>query len=256
MAVSQPTVSRCVTKVTSSICDRLHQWIKFPQTDNEMAAVQERFRANAGFPGIVGLIDCTHISIVTPAIHAEGYRNRKGYFSLNTQMTCDDRMVITNVVTYPGSVHDQFIWNFCQLKNIMRNTDGGYFLLGDSGYALEPWLITPLPQAEEGTPAYRFTMAHCHTRNKIERVFGILKARWRCPLKDRTLHYTPEKASKIIVCCAILHNIMMHHRIPLPENEVYEDLQDNGQRGDMFGGDQLTIARRRQMNIIQRYFTI
>ncbi|XP_046384885.1 putative nuclease HARBI1 [Ischnura elegans] len=86
MAVSQPTVSRCVTKVTSSICDRLHQWINFPQTDNEMAAVQERFRANAGFPGIVGLIDCTHISIVTPAIHAEGYRNRKGYFSLNTQM--------------------------------------------------------------------------------------------------------------------------------------------------------------------------
>lgn len=50
---------------------------------------------------------------------------------------------------------------------------------------------------------------------------------------------------------------VLHSRIPLPENELRnEELQDDVMRGDMIGGDQLTVARRRQMAVIQRYFTV
>ena len=43
--------------------------------------------------------------------HAEEFRNRKGYFSLNTQVVCDHNMKIIDIVSrWPGSVHDATIF--------------------------------------------------------------------------------------------------------------------------------------------------
>ncbi|KAG8222557.1 hypothetical protein J437_LFUL016758, partial [Ladona fulva] len=138
---------------------------------------------------------------------------------------CDSFMKTMNVRIYPGAVHDQFIWNYCPVKRMTKAThderQGRFYLLGDSGYALEPWLLTPLPHAEAGTPEYRYSQAHCRARNVVERLFGVLKGRWRCLLREMVLHYQPERAAKIVLACAVLHNIILHHRLPLPEIEFY-----------------------------------
>ncbi|XP_063232343.1 putative nuclease HARBI1 [Bacillus rossius redtenbacheri] len=34
-------------------------------------------------------------------------------------------------------------------------------------------------------------VAHCISRNCVERLFGVMKTEWRCLLKDRVLHYCP-----------------------------------------------------------------
>lgn len=42
----------------------------------------------AKFPKVLGAIDCTHVRIVSPGgDDVEIYRNRKGYFSLNIQVS-------------------------------------------------------------------------------------------------------------------------------------------------------------------------
>ena len=46
--------------------------------------------AVSGLPGVIGAIECTHVLIQSPGgDDAEIYRNRKGYFSINVQLVCD-----------------------------------------------------------------------------------------------------------------------------------------------------------------------
>ena len=76
------------------------------------------------------------------------------------------------------------------------------FFARDSAYALEPWLHTPIPHAAPGTAEFDYSEIHMQGRNCIERLNGVLKVRWRCLRDDRTLHYRPEKAGRILNACA------------------------------------------------------
>lgn len=42
----------------------------------------------------------------------------------------------------------------------------------------------------------------------------------RCLLKDRVLHYKPEKATAIINACIVLHNMCIEHNIPEVVDEI------------------------------------
>jgi hypothetical protein len=92
-------------------------------------------------------------------------------------------------------------------------------ITGDSGYASEPWLLTPILRAAVGSPEDRYTKAHCKTRSCIERLYGVLKATFRCLRRDRVLHYQPKVASDIIITCCVLYNMMHYYK--------YEDFQFN-----------------------------
>lgn len=128
--------------------------------------------------------------------------------------------------------HTILPWTLSEIKNHLehryfegfRNT----FLLGDSGYPLQPWLLTPILNAEENTPEWHYTRAHMHTRNVIERVIGVLKQRFRCTHRHRTLHYSPVIASKIIYSCAFLHNLCINHNIEAENDEIPVDEEEGG----------------------------
>ncbi|KAH7937405.1 hypothetical protein HPB49_011750 [Dermacentor silvarum] len=67
---------------------------------------------------------------------------------------------------------------------------------GDSGYPLEPWLLTPVTghpptQTAEG----KYNTAHSAMRSVVERCIGLLMNRFRCLQRYRTLLYEPERAA-------------------------------------------------------------
>lgn len=45
----------------------------------------------------------------------------------------------------------------------------------------------------------------------------------RCLLKDRVLHYKPEKATAIINACIVLHNMCIEHNVAEVMDETVED---------------------------------
>ncbi|CAB3236746.1 unnamed protein product [Arctia plantaginis] len=82
-----------------------------------------------------------------PSEFGDEYVNRKGKTTINIQMTCDANEKITSVdAQWPGSVHDGRILRVSGIQDVVRRYDGGVCLLGDSGYGITPWLLTPFDE--------------------------------------------------------------------------------------------------------------
>ncbi|KAG5880089.1 hypothetical protein JTB14_011592 [Gonioctena quinquepunctata] len=136
-----------------------------------------------------------------------------------------------------------YIWRRSAIRQELQNCyeagDTNSWLLGDSGYPLEPWLMTPVPNAAEGTPEMRYNFRHASARNVIERCNGVLKNRFRCLLGERKLRYDSEKVGTIVVACCVLHNICVQGRLNnddfpeiLPPNQVAEAVENARNDGD------------------------
>lgn len=142
----------------------------------------------------------------------------------------------------------------------------GFFCIGDSGYALRPWVMTPvqgIPEENPGPAIRRYNERHRQTRSLIERCNGLLKMRFRCLLKHRVLHYRPDKCFRIINACAVLHNLWIDNDIPIPENEdegedidfgMYDDDGLQLENNEYNRNVDLMAGRRIRMNVIRQYF--
>ncbi|KAJ3655933.1 hypothetical protein Zmor_015040 [Zophobas morio] len=218
---SQPVVSRNIQEVSTIIVRYLlKDWVHFPRNDRERNELKHRFMQRHRMPNIIGIVDGTHIAIKKPNENEHIYVNRKNYHSLNCQIICDSELRILSIVArWPGSTHDAFIWRSSRVGQAMRanyeNGDTESRIMGDSGYPCLPWLLIPVPHpATPQEERYNNRFKSC--RSTVERCIGVLKGRFRCLLKDRVLHYTPQKAAKIIMACTILHNMAVFYRVDDP----------------------------------------
>ena len=178
--VSKATVCRVLHKVLHAIAMLRSEEVTFPTSRLEKATTMRDFHAIAGFAGVLGAIDCTHIAIQSRGgPHAELYRNRKGYFSINVQAVTDSKLMFSNIVSrWPGSVHDSTILSNSRLYAKFESgeiSDG--YLLGDAGYPCKTYLLTPLA-ATPTRPQRNYNYAQIRTRNPVERAFGVLKRRF------------------------------------------------------------------------------
>ena len=215
MGVEKTTVSNVIQAFTSELNSKASDFIKFPQEQEELSEVKRKFYDIARFPSVVGAIDGPHIPILNPSSDNDRlYINRHGYPSINVQAVCNADLMFTNIVAkYPGSVHDSFIFCNSGIFELFESKEISGYLLGDSGYPLKGYLMTPIPNAQEDSEI-QFNSAHMRTRNTIERCFGVLKSRFQCVGKNGgPLRYPPDKAVKIILCAAILHNIARKYKI-------------------------------------------
>ncbi|XP_054774690.1 putative nuclease HARBI1 [Lytechinus pictus] len=210
------------------------------------------FHEIAGMPSIVGAIDCTHVNLYGATLGDEEYIyvNRKGQHSINVQLICNAKFLITNVVSrWPGSTHDSRILRRSAISQRFERRELRGILLGDSGYKLEPWLLTPVrvPQ-NEADQAYN--RAHCKTRVLIEQLNGQIKSKFRC-LNGQGISMVPERAGRIIIACCILHNLSKQMNEPEDNHDI--DIEEVDQPAVQEANNPAGLAMRQ--NIIQTYFT-
>ncbi|XP_055843196.1 putative nuclease HARBI1 [Episyrphus balteatus] len=230
-AMSRTMISRIVGEVSLILQNKFSgKWIKFPRED-EYDSIKQRFFEATGFPGVIGAIDCTHVKIQKPNMEVEAcYLNRKGYHSKNVQLICDFNLQILGVYArFGGASHDSFIWEASSIKTLLEQrceingvAEQSSWLLGDSGYPLRPWLMTPYRSSTDANER-AFNTIHAKTRNCIERLNGVLKSVFRC-LKIG-LFYSPAAAGRIINACCVLHNFRIKHGIydDIPIEELNND---------------------------------
>uniref|UniRef100_A0A3Q2PDQ6 Putative nuclease HARBI1 n=1 Tax=Fundulus heteroclitus TaxID=8078 RepID=A0A3Q2PDQ6_FUNHE len=199
-------VCRAIRKVYLALKQCLGFFVAFPSHLRPQVVKQNLF-AIAGFPNVIGAIDCTHIPIKAPPGPNEGdFVNRKGFHSVNVQMVCDSMHLITNVeAKWPGSVHDSRIFRESHLFTLFER--------GKETNVRVTYFMTPFPDPNSG-PQTRYIAALARTRARIEMTFGQLKQRFQCL---KSLRVAPDRACDIIVACVILHNIatIRKERIPV-----------------------------------------
>lgn len=178
--VSQPAVSKNLEEVATAIGGLAVHYIRFP-TGQEVNVIKEAFYRQSNMPGVLGLVDGSLFPIKAPAVDEGAYVCRKPYHAINVQAVGDHNMMIRHLVArWPGSAHDAFVFNtrwhtflvitlhytnfnmpistvssyiatnlvllyYCSDLNTYlgeRNVSG--WLLGDSGYPLKAYLMTPV----------------------------------------------------------------------------------------------------------------
>ena len=201
------------------------EYIKFPQTGEEISIVQQGFYQLARFPRVVGALDCTHIKIKSPGMliryfvltdisienfaggeNAEIYRNRKNFFSLNVQTIAASNLKIINIVArWPGSAHDSTIFRNSEICRKFQNAEmERAILVGDAGYPIQNFLMTPLTVTN--TIAQNlYNESLIRTRNPVERSYGVWKRRF--PILSNGINLHLRMVPWIIVATAVLHNI-------------------------------------------------
>jgi hypothetical protein len=206
--IDKSSVSRVVLDFCKSIVSKSQDFVKFPFSDDKKNENKLKFYKMGGFPSCILCIDGFHVKICTPHQDENSFVNRKGVHSINVQaMTDADMKFADMVVRWPGSTHDSFIFRSSEIHDYLRvnhTTLEQGVVLGDSGYALTNFLMTPYENPNTRQQR-RFNVTHKTTRCSVERSIGQLKRRFNC--LQSGLRVQPEKACVIIATCIILHNI-------------------------------------------------
>ncbi|XP_066599980.1 putative nuclease HARBI1 [Prorops nasuta] len=245
--VTISTLHTIITRVTKFLVKIAKTIIQMPTREEEIK-IKEYFLKEQGFPGVIGLIDGTHIRIDKPKEDPDSYINRKHFYSIHVQGVVDNNLKFIDVlVGYPGSVHDARVLNESPLAERMEeNWTNGVYLLGDNAYPCRKELLVPYKDNGHLTHAqknYNKKLSSC--RIKIEHAFGLVKQRFRqlYHLKLRNL----SRMVQVIYSAFLLHNIAnasdmelfeppLHDEFPDPdfrqvhfENEIFSD-HENGKR--------------------------
>lgn len=113
--IAESSVVVCRNRIIDTILNNLKsKFINWPHAE-VLEQTIDKFHQRNGFPGVIGALDGTHISIKAPTENPQSYINRKGYYSLQLQAVCDSDMKFLNCFCgYAGSCHD---------ARVLRNSD-------------------------------------------------------------------------------------------------------------------------------------
>jgi hypothetical protein len=207
--VSEWFVHTCIKNVAEILSARVKQYISWPSYERQRH-ISEGFETNTTFPGIVGVMDGTHIRIVNCPGGQQDYINRKGFASIQAQLIVDDKLMINDVnVGWPGSTHDARV-----LRNsgIFHNAENNgkilqnHYIIADGAYPLKWWLMTPFrDNGRLNNAQRRYNRIFSSARQCVERAIGHLKGRFR---RLQNLHVgSVTHMCNLVTSACILHNM-------------------------------------------------
>lgn len=206
IGISQASMSRCVSNVTKALVEKAPQFITFNIDASSREESFQEFQAVAGFPSVLGVLDCVQVTIKSPNSEDYSYLNRKGYHSIGCQLVCNSRGLLLSAETHwPGGLKDTEILERSALYQQLQEVEEGW-LLGDCRYPLRKWLMSPVDEPRSSAEL-QYNMAHEATHEIVDRTFRAIQTRFRCLDGAKGyLQYSPERSSAILLACCVLHN--------------------------------------------------
>ena len=188
--------------------------------------------SNGILSGCVGALDGWLVRIRCPTLsevpNPGKYISRKGFFAINVQAIVDkDKRILWRHIGSLGSSHDSPVFKESFLaryldEHVREIIRKGIYLVGDSAYALRPYLLVPFDNAKPQSKEDGFNYYLSKNRIYVECAFGEIDRRWGIFWKP--LEGTLKRHTYTIDAAIRLHNFIVDHR--LEEDDADKDMDE------------------------------
>lgn len=213
------TISTAFSEVLDALLILHQHYVVLPSKDRPLdARIQSSRKYYPYFKDVAGALDGTHIYAFLPSAQATPYRNRKNTLTQNVLGVCT--LDLQFCFVYPGwegSAHDTRVVEDAQERGGFHTPEGKYWL-ADAGYPnkypfLVPYRGTRYHLREQALANQKpqnykelFNLRHSSLRNVIERIFGVLKRRFK--ILSSAPEYTLQKQKRLVFALTALHNFI------------------------------------------------
>lgn len=161
--------------------------------------------------------------------YPKDYRFRKGGFAIIVLAGCDvQARFIAASATHSGSTNDIIAWQDTKLYEALeidKLLPPKYFFIGDEAFTNTNQLLTPW--SGRGLDQYKdsFNFWLSHSRQCVERSFGILTQRWG--IFWRPFRFAFDRWSLVVLVSMKLHNLCIDRNDKTPSQRFNADVRSN-----------------------------
>ncbi|KAJ3019577.1 hypothetical protein NUW54_g43 [Trametes sanguinea] len=198
-----------------------NRYVKLPSADDPIPLhISTNPKFYPFLKNVVGAIDGTHITCTPSLEDRPASRNRKGGVSQNCLACCSFDLLFQHVLSgWEGSVADATL--FADARQHSLPIPEGKMYIGDAGFPMCNVLLVPYRGvryhlAEWGQAETRpanaqelFNLRHTSARNVVERIFGILKRRFR--ILTIPCKFSMSVQARILPALCAIHNFIRIH---------------------------------------------
>lgn len=216
------TISQTFKLVLYALLPLYDDFVKPPRDEipSQLTRTEQDWNKLQEFHNVQGAIDGTHIPAFLPPAEKGPFHNRKGFITQNVLAGCTLDLLFFYVLPgWEGSAHDARILKYAREHDPpFPQPSSSYVYLADAGYSLRPGILVPYKKVryhlreqaqasqQPRTKEELFNLRNAQIRNAIERIFGVLKKRFR--ILDTAPQYTFDLQRKLILVLCALHNFI------------------------------------------------
>ncbi|PNT62928.1 hypothetical protein BRADI_4g09648v3 [Brachypodium distachyon] len=219
VGVNKSTVSLVTERFVDAMRERARHHMKWPGS-GEMENVKSKFDKILGLPNCCGVVHTSHIPFGSENCDHE--RN----FCVLMQAVVDPDMRFRNIwqgwsdrTNQLGLLHNSELFKECEngawlngskLEVSSEGSEVGEYVIGDAGYPLLPWLLTPYQQKDTDDQLdsqVEFNRRHSVAVSFALKALARLTDTWKC--LHRGSPKIPCEMWKAIQACCMLHNIVI-----------------------------------------------
>ncbi|KAG9160807.1 hypothetical protein Leryth_008639 [Lithospermum erythrorhizon] len=240
LGVHRSTVSKITWQFVEVMEEKGLHHLRWPSTVESMEEIKINFEKIWGLPNCCGAIDATHIVFGSNLSDSSNHVwcDQEKNCSMLLQAIVDPELRFLDIVTgWPGSLTNSQLLRGSTFHNLAEEgnrlngrkldlsdkTELREYIIGDPGFPLLPWLLTPYQGRGLSDVQCNFNKRLKETHKVAQRALAKLKETWKI------IHGTMWRPAKnhlprVILVCCILHNILI-------------DLQDKVQSNISFSED-------------------
>ncbi|KAL5801524.1 hypothetical protein ACOSQ3_033156 [Xanthoceras sorbifolium] len=195
--LNQSTVSQITWRFVEAMEERGLHHLQWP-TEAEMENLKSKFEKIRGLRNCSGAIDITHIVMNIPAVDPSNnvWLDREKNYSMILQSSGFFKLA-----------EEGKRLNGKKLQ-LSEGTELQEYIVGDTGFPLLPWLLTPYHGKGLSDYQAEFNKRHSATRMVAQMALARLKEVWRI---IHGVMWMPDKnrLPRIVLVCCLLHNIII-----------------------------------------------